>query len=233
MNPEINDASIEETAQPVEKSSKNSMTFLSILLAFFPALVMLMALISFLSICSCPNPFNVALLLFSLYVFPVLIYRIHHHFYPIQEGISYLCGKEYSPWWGSHQIQVIYITFPFLEAALRLIPGVFSLWLRLWGSKVGKNVYWTPQLEIADRGLLEIGDRVVFGYGVAISSHVIKPRKNDLMLYVKKIRIGNDVFLGAKSGFGPGVTIENGNFVPVLSQIYPNKIFANQSYIKE
>jgi acetyltransferase-like isoleucine patch superfamily enzyme len=98
---------------------------------------------------------------------------------------------------------------------------------------VGQNVYWTPQLEIADRGLLEIGDRVVFGHAVGISSHVIKPRKNDLMLYVKKVRIGNDVFLGAKSGFSPGVTIEDGSFVPVFTQIHPNKIFGNDSDIKE
>jgi hypothetical protein len=233
MNSEKTDASMYPTTQKLEESSKKSMTFLSTLLAFFPALVMLMVLISFLWICSCPNPFSVTVFLFFLYAFPVFVYRIHHHFYPIQEGISYLCGTEYSPWWGSHQIQVIYITFPFLEAALRLIPGVFSLWLRLWGSKVGQNVYWTPQLEIADRGLLEIGDRVVFGHAVGMSSHVIKPKKNDLMLYVKKIRIGNDVFLGAKSGFSPGVTIENETFVPVFTQIHPNKIFGNDSDIKE
>lgn len=41
-----------------------------------------------------------------------------------------------------------------------LIPGIFSCWLRLWGAKVGRDVYWTTRLEIADRSLLEIGDRI-------------------------------------------------------------------------
>ncbi|MDJ0694669.1 GH3 auxin-responsive promoter family protein [Mastigocoleus sp. MO_188.B34] len=41
-----------------------------------------------------------------------------------------------------------------------LLTEVITLWLRLWGSKVGEGIYWTPKIEIADRGLLEIGDRV-------------------------------------------------------------------------
>lgn len=205
------------------------MTLLSTILAFFPALVILLASVSFLGICIAPSVVTVILFLFSLYGFPLCIYRIHHYFYPVVEGISYLKGKNYSPWWGSHQIQAIYITFPALEALLRLIPGLFSLWLRLWGSQIGRSVYWTPQIQIADRGLLEIGDRVIFGYGVGLYSHVIKPRKGDLMLYVKKIKIGDDVFVGAGSNLGPGVTIASGSYIPALTNVYPNQKLSDSS----
>jgi hypothetical protein len=193
---------------------------------------MLIAGISFLWICFDPGIFSVLTLLFSLYGLPLLIYRLHTWFYPIQEGISYLGSKQYSPWWGSHQIQAIYIAFPALETLLRLIPGVFSLWLRLWGSKVGKAVYWTPTLEVADRGLLEIGDRVVFGHGVGLYPHIIKPRKQDLMLYIKKIKIGDNVFLGAWNHIGPGVTIEAETYIPVFTHIYPNQKL-NESKIQD
>ncbi|WP_243714122.1 acyl transferase [Nostoc sp. 106C] len=162
-------------------------------------------------------------MLLSIYGLPVIVYRWHQWVYPVPEGITYLCGKEYSPWWGSHQIQVIYITIPVLEAVLRLIPGAFSFWLRLWGAKVGRNVYWTPGLEIADRGLLEIGDRVIMGHRVGISSHVIKPRKQNLMLYVKKVKIGNDVFVGAGSIFAPGVVIGDGTFLTMATNLSPNQ----------
>ena len=199
------------------------MTALSTILSCFPALVILMAGASFLWLCFSASIFSVLALLFSLYGFPLLVYRIHSHFYPLKEGISYLCGKEYSPWWGSHQIQVIYIAFPALEVLLRLIPGAFSLWLRLWGASVGKDVYWTPQLEIADRGLIEIGDRVIFGHGIGIYSHVIKPKKQDLMLYVKKVKLGSNVFLGAWNRIGPGVVIEDGTYVSAGTDLYPNK----------
>jgi len=170
-----------------------------------------------------PSIFSILAVLFSIYGVPLLIYRLHQWVYPVQEGISYLKSKEYSPWWGSHQIQAIYIAIPVLEAVLRLIPGVFSCWLRLWGAKVGQNVYWTPGLEIADRGLLEIGDRVVIGHRVGMYSHIIKPRKQDLMLYVKKVKIGNDVFVGAASHLGPGVAIADGTFIAAATNLYPNQ----------
>ena len=153
----------------------------------------------------------------------MLFYRLHEWVYPVREGVSYLLGKEYSPWWGSHQIQVIYIAIPVLEALLRLIPGAFSCWLRLWGAKVGRDVYWTTRLEIADRSLLEIGDRVVIGHGVGIYSHIIKPRKQNLMLYVKKVKIGSNVFVGAGSNLAPGVVIGDGSYLPAATKLYPNQ----------
>jgi acetyltransferase-like isoleucine patch superfamily enzyme len=199
------------------------MTLLSKILLFFPTIILLITSGSLIYFAHSPGIFSILAVLFSLYGLPVLVYRIYQWKYPIREGISYLLRKEYSSWWGSHQIQVIYIAIPALEAVLRLIPGLFSIWLRLWGAKVGQNVYWTPGLEIADRGLLEIGDRVVMGHRVGIYSHVIKPRKQDLILYVKKVKIGNDIFVGAGSHFGPGVVIEDGVYIAVASNFYPNQ----------
>ncbi|MGP1386644.1 MAG: acyltransferase [Thainema sp.] len=201
------------------------MTLLSWMLSFFPALVMVGAIASFLSFCIWPNGWSLLLLLVILYGLPPLVHRLHQWRYPITEGISYLQGKIYSPWWGSHQIQAIYIAFPVLETALRLVPGLFSCWLRLWGAKVGKQVYWTPKLEISDRSLLDIGDRVVFGYQVGLYAHAIKPRRDNLMLYVKRIRIGNDVFLSGGVQIGPGVAIADGTFVPTATHLYPNQLF--------
>ena len=202
---------------------QNRMTLLSTFLAFFPALVLLAAGASVYWLCVAPSIFSVFAIAFSLYGIPLLTHYIHRYFHPIAEGIGYLRGDNYSPWWGSHQIQSIYIAFPALETLLRLIPGVFSAWLRLWGAQIGRDVYWTPQLEIADRGLIIVGDRVVFGYQVTLVSHVIKPKKDNLMLYVKKIEIGNDVFLGARSQLGPGAQIQDGTFLPILTHVYPNR----------
>ncbi|BAY89493.1 hypothetical protein NIES3275_14960 [Microchaete diplosiphon NIES-3275] len=199
------------------------MTFLSKILLFFPTLILILTGAAIVYLAYSPSIFSILAVLFTLYGLPVLIYRLHQWVYPVQEGISYLRGNSYSPWWGSHQIQVIYIAIPVLEAILRLIPGAFSFWLRLWGAKVGRDVYWTPGLEIADRGLIEIGDRVIMGHRITISSHIIKPRKQDLMLYVKKVKIGNDVFVGAGCVLVPGVAISDGTFVPAGTNIYPNQ----------
>ncbi|OUL28136.1 acyl transferase [Nostoc sp. T09] len=199
------------------------MTFLSTILLFFPTFILMLTGAAIVYLAYSPSIFSILAVLLSIYGLPVIVYRWHQWVYPVPEGISYLRGKEYSPWWGSHQIQVIYITIPVFEAVLRLIPGAFSFWLRLWGAKVGRDVYWTPGLEIADRGLLEIGDRVVMGHRVTISSHIIKPRKQNLMLYAKKVKIGNDVFVGAGSFLAPGVVIGDGTFLTMATNLSPNQ----------
>ncbi|TAE61950.1 MAG: acyl transferase [Nostocales cyanobacterium] len=199
------------------------MTILSIILSFFPTFILLLTGSTIVYFIYSHDFLCIFAIFFFLYGLPLLIFRLHEKIFPIKEGISYLIGKEYSPWWGSHQIQVIYIAIPVLESVLRLIPGMFSLWLRLWGSKIGKNVYWTPALEIGDRSLLEIGDNVVMGHRVGISSHVIKPKKNNLMLYVKKVKIGNNVFIGAGSNLAPGVVINDDQFIESATNIFPNK----------
>jgi hypothetical protein len=199
------------------------MTVLSTILLFFPAIVLLLTGASLAYFAHSPGVLSGFAILFSLYGLPVFVYRLHQWLYPVPEGISYLRSQGYSPWWGSHQIQVIYIAIPALEAILRLIPGAFSLWLRIWGARIGRNVYWTPSLEIADRGFLEIGDRAVIGHRVGIYPHVIKPRKQELMLYLKKVKIGNDVFLGAGSRLAPGVVIQDGAYLPIETDLYPNQ----------
>ena len=198
------------------------MTLLSKLLSFFPSLTLGLAMFSLVYGLWEHRLWSLILCVFFLYGFPVLLYRLHTHVYPLKKGISYLQGADYSPWWGSHQLQAIYIAFPALETVLRLIPGVFSAWLRLWGAQIGKRVYWTPALEIADRGLLTIGDGVVFGHRVGMYSHIVKPRRGNLMLYLKPIVIGDGSFIGAGSYIGPGATITAGSYLEAGSEIYPN-----------
>ncbi len=198
------------------------MTALSTFLSLFPSLIFLTSTIAFLWLCTAPGWLSAIALVFSLYGLPLLVYRLHQWRYPTTEGISYLQSSDYSPWWGSHQIQVIYISFPMLETVLRLIPGAFSVWLRLWGSTIGRGVYWTPHLEIADRGWLEVGDRAVIGHAVGIYAHAIKPKRDNLMLYVKRVKIGSRAFVSGGCRLAPGVTIAEGAFIPVATDLYPN-----------
>lgn len=203
------------------------MTLLSKLLSFFPGFTLAMAALSLGYGIWAHSLWGVVLSVFFLYGFPVLVHGLHGYRYPLKNGITYLQGCDYSPWWGSHQFQVIYIAFPALETLLRMVPGLFSAWLRLWGAQVGKNVYWTPGLEIADRSLLSIGDGVVFGHRVGLYSHIIKPRRDNLMLYLKPITIGDGSFIGAGSYVGPGATIAAGSYLEAGSEIYPNATVAD------
>lgn len=194
------------------------------LLTFFPALVIACAAACVVAAIVTRSPLWLLALLFSIYGLPLLVFRAINLIRPLREGRSYLDGPRYSPWWGSHNIQRLYIAFPPLESLLQLIPGAFSLWLRLWGSRVGKRVYWTPRVEIADRSLLDIGDDVVFAHKVECYAHAIKPRRGRLILYVRRIRIGSRVFVGAGTRIGPGARVGSDTFVPILTDVYIDRV---------
>jgi hypothetical protein len=197
------------------------MTPISWFFTFYPALVLALAVASCLWIAACPSLLSLASLPAVLYGLPLASYRLHELAFPLGPGASSLNGEAYSPWWGGHQIQWIYLAFPSLEAALRAVPGAFSLWLRLWGSTIGREVYWTPCIEISDRALLEIGDRVIFGHRAGLYPHLVSPTREEITLLVRRIRIGDRAFVGAGSVLGPGVVVAPDAVLPAGSQLRP------------
>lgn len=207
------------------------MTLLSTLLSFFPLSVLLLAGSAVYYLLLHPGWQGSLALLGVLYVYPVAIFRLLNLVWPLQEGRYDLRQSKYNPWWGSHQIQLVYFACPWLEALLRLIPGVYSFWLRLWGAKIGKGIYWTPNVQIDDRPLTDIGHGVIIGHQLHFISHVILPHKNSLPLYVKRISVGDHCFLGAGSRLGPGVVVENDTCLPILTEGKINQRFETGNHI--
>lgn len=109
-------------------------------------------------------------------------------------------------WWACFQCQALFLRFPSLEEFLRIVPGLYSLWLRLWGSRIGSLTYWAPRTIILDRGFLNVGDRVVFGAGVRINPHVME-RTPGLILRLSPVTIGHDALIGGYSLLTAGTEI--------------------------
>lgn len=198
------------------------MTLLGRLLACFPAVHMGAIVVSLTFFAASPSLISLLSVGAAVYGFPLGTFRVLDRWRPLREGRSRLDAPVYSPWWASHQCQALFIALPQLESLLQLVPGCFSLWLRLWGSRVGRGVYWTPRVEIADRSLLEVGDRAVLGHKVEVYAHAVRPTRVGLVLHVRRIVIGRDVFVGAGTRIGPGVRIADGVHVPLLSDLYPH-----------
>ena len=76
------------------------MTLKSWIAAFFP--VSLLALIGYTAV-----KMSVLGTAAAVYLLPVLAYRLLILFYPISSGLSNLKERRFSPWWASHQIQLI------------------------------------------------------------------------------------------------------------------------------
>lgn len=190
------------------------------LVSLFPLFYLLTILSWIGTMFSRSHYLNVPVLLFLVYLFPLIAYRIHSLFFPLGDGFWDITEKKYNPWWGSHMFQFPFIACPWLEALIHFCPGLYSLWLRGWGSKIGKNIFWTPRVEILDRGLVEIGDNCVFGHMTILCSHMVAKIDGRPCLVLKKIQIGERCFIGADSQFGPGVIVPDQTKVPVKSRLF-------------
>jgi acetyltransferase-like isoleucine patch superfamily enzyme len=106
---------------------------------------------------------------------------------------------------------VVFCRIPALEEVLRLVPGLYSQWLRLWGARIGRFTYWSAGTLITDRSFLSIGDYVVLGAGVRLNSHVLAPDSDGTVeLLLASIKIGDRVMVGGYSLLTAGTEIASG-----------------------
>lgn len=166
------------------------------------------------------EPLDFPALIGIVYLMPLVIHRIHFLFFPFSDGYWVLAEKKYNPWWASHMFQYPFIACPWIESLLHFVPGLYSMWLRAWGSKIGKGVFWTPRVEIVDRGLVEIGDRCVVGHITGMCSHMVADIDGKPALVIKKIVLGDKVFVGADSQLGPGVIVPARTKLKPKSRLY-------------
>ena len=123
-------------------------------------------------------------------------------------------------WWITSQCQTVFARLPFLEELLRLVPALYSAWLRLWGAHVGALVYWAPGVVVLDRSLIDVGDRVAFGAGARLASHVIAPVEGRGALVLGRIVIGDDAVIGGYATLLPGCEIAPGEVAPGLRTVH-------------
>ena len=180
---------------------------LMLALNFLP-LIHILAIISLLLMPYANWPTRVGIAVAVLYLLPPLVARLILLLVTIPHGRIAVGSNAFFGWWTLFQLQIIFCRLPAFEEILRLIPGVYSLWLRLWGARVGRLTYWSPGTSITDRSFLCIGDDVVFGAGVRLNAHVLTKDKNGRMeLILATLKIGNRVVVGGYSLLTAGTEI--------------------------
>lgn len=136
-------------------------------------------------------------------------------------------------WWYTAQWQVLFNRLPFLEELLRLVPGLYSTWLRLWGAKIGALVYWSPGLQFFDRGFLDIGDRVVIGANTKICPHLLSRSSDGVMeLILAPVSIGDDSMIGGSSLLPAGVRIDRDQQTPGFKPMAPFAHFRDGQHVR-
>ena len=163
-----------------------------------------------------------------LFVLPPLVVRASTWWSPLTSGRLEPGSRGFLHWWFAAQWQVIFTRLPVLEEVIRMIPGLYSLWLRLWGAQVGSLVYWSPGVVILDRPLVRIGSRVIFGVGARLTPHVLAPNgARRMALYLSPITIGDGALIGGYSVLLPGCEVAEGEVTPPFRTIHAFSRFAN------
>lgn len=147
---------------------------------------------------------KVGAVLAGLYVVPLILVRLLLAIHPLRQTKIQMFSADYFVWWFSYCAQLVYLRFPFLEEVLRVVPGFYSLWLRAWGAKIGKFVYWTPGTLVMDRPFIHIGNHVHFGLGSRVCPHLHVEGE----LWLAPVEIEDRVLLGAYSTLAAGAVIK-------------------------
>ena len=154
-----------------------------------------------------------------LYLPPPLAVRVALAIRPIAEGKHELDSGAFRVWWFTAQCQVLFNRLPMLEEVLRIVPSVYSLWLRLWGARIGRLVFWSPGTVVLDRSFVRIGDNCVIGLGVRLHPHLItrdKDQNTPAQLWLAPVNIGGKSMIGGFSLLAPGVVVAPGSMTPAV-----------------
>jgi len=124
----------------------------------------------------------------------------------------------------------IFFGAPVLASRLMLSAGARSSILRLFGAKIGANMYMKPGVRVKFPWYLSVGDHCWIGEDVwidnlapvSIASHVCISQgaylctgnhdwsKPNLKLFTRPISLERGCWVGAKTLVGPGVTVKEG-----------------------
>lgn len=166
-------------------------------------------------------------LVFWIYLVPPLFVRVLYFIFGRPEGRLTEVQQAYWVWYFGMQAQAIFLRFRFLEEILRTVPLVYSNWLRLWGAKIGKAVYWSPQVTVVDRTHLEVGDYVIVGYGAGMTAHHLNRDGVQEELILSAPRVEDHVVLGGLSGLTPGSVVCEGETLPSTMGLAPFYVWRN------
>jgi hypothetical protein len=144
----------------------------------------------------------------ALYLLPPLVARAIVKGFPFRATVIKPGTADFFKWWTLLCLQTVFCRFPALEEAMRLVPALYSAWLRLWGSRIGRLVYWAPGLRVLDRSFLDVGDDVVFGAAVRLNPHVMaRNEKGELQLVLAPVKIGARAVIGGYALLTAGTEI--------------------------
>lgn len=159
-----------------------------------------------------------------LYLAPALLGGLVTRLWPTPEGTFALTDPGYRHWWLMLQLQLVFNRLPFLEETLRLVPGLYPAWIRLWGGQLSAQSFVGPGVMIGDRHLIRVGPRAVLGARAGFAGHIaFRDRTGRWRVTVAPCTVGADAIVGGDAGMGPGAALADGATLPATRHLGPHR----------
>ena len=128
----------------------------------------------------------------------------------------------YRVWWVLTQWQTMFNRLPWLEELLRLVPGLYALWIWLWGGRLSPFAYVGPGVVITDRYAVCVGRGAILGMKAILAGHLVLRNEAGRWLVLAAAPIVEpEAILGAEARLGPGAVLRSGHIVPTGRRISP------------
>jgi len=129
--------------------------------------------------------------------------------------------RAFRVWWLLLQLQMPFNRLPWLEELLRLVPGLYPLWLNLWGARVHPATYWAPGARTLDRPYVQTGYGSVIGTDTLMSGHLARMEKGRFLVDIAAVVIGSHAVIGARASIGPGCVVGPGETLAATARLAP------------
>lgn len=168
----------------------------------------------------------VAVALAWIYLLPPLAARLTLAAFGAPGGRLTQDMRAYKVWWFLTQLQTLFNRLPMLEEFLRLFPGLYPLWIKLWGGSLSPFAYVSPGVVITDRYLVSVGRGAVLGLMSALAGHAaIRDLAGRFVVIVAAPRVEAEAILGGGAALGPGAILQARAMLPSGRRIGPHGIW--------
>ena len=158
-----------------------------------------------------------------LYLLPPLVCRLTLLVFGAPEGRGLTQDtRAYKVWWFTYQWQVVFNRLPWLEEILRLVPGLYSLWIFLWGGRVSPLVFWAPGSFVVDRPLVIVEAGATIGTDAGLAGHAgMIASDGTYRIDIAASRVGGGAMMGTRSGLSAGAELAPNQMLPAGRMIKP------------
>jgi hypothetical protein len=166
-----------------------------------------------------------------VFLLPPLACRLAFSWFGAPHGIDLTQdSRAYKVWWFSHQWQAVFNRLPWIEEILRLAPGLYSVWINLWGGRASAMVYWSPGCIVIDRPLIIVEPFAVIGGHAGLTGHLGRiGGDGHYLVDIAAPRVGRGAIVGAGAALGPGAELPPGQLLPAGKILPPFTRWAGAS----